>query len=229
MGQALGIITAAVQLGIEAIRVTPTRSMGGFTAQVVLREVHTDELEITDQPVEQGARITDHAYKRPQEVCIECGWSNSPQNIGLMSGLIGAATGTIGGIASILTGNSLDQIRDIYAKLVALQDSREPFDVQTGKREYKNMLIKSLVTTTDKETENSLFVTAILREVIIVKTQVLTIGADQEDQAEPEDTMPPVDEGEKQPNSALNYNHGAAERAGIDASDAPVSSGSAFA
>lgn len=210
MSQALGLVTAAVQLGVEAILVKPKRRIGSFEAHVTMREVHTDEIEITDQPVEQGARISDHAYKLPASLLVECAWSDSPPRVGLIDGLIGAVTGTVDGISSILNGTSLEQVRDIYQKLLALQASREPFDVYTGKRVYTNMLIKSLVVETDRESENVLRVTAQLREVLIAQVQIVTIGAPAEDQEEPENTCPDVDKGQRQLIPATNINLSAA-------------------
>jgi hypothetical protein len=40
---------------------------------VVVSEKHSDTLEITEHPVETGAAISDHAYKRPSEVVMEVG------------------------------------------------------------------------------------------------------------------------------------------------------------
>lgn len=202
----VGVFTAAVQLGVEAVLVKPKRRIGAFEAHVTLREVHHDDLEITDQPVEQGASISDHAYKRPSELTIECAWSDSPPNVGLINGLVGAVTGTIGGVNAIISGNSLDQVRDIYQKLLALQASREPFDVLTGKRNYKNMLIRSLMVETDKESENVLRVTATLREVLIAQVQVLTISAPPQEQAAPQSTQPPAEKGVKQLTDATRIN-----------------------
>lgn len=197
MAGSTGIITAAVQLGVEAILVKPKRSIGPFEAYVTLREAHTDELEITDQPVEEGSLITDHAFKRAAEVVIEAVWSNSPQHVGLPSGLLGAVTGTVAGVNAIVTGNSLDQVRDIYDRLLQLQTSRERFDVYTGKRVYKDMLLKTLVTDSDKQSENILRVTATLRQVIIAQIQVLTISAPADQQADPQSTQAPVNKGLK--------------------------------
>src|SRR6516165_2153430 len=39
------------------------RSVGGIVAQVWISEQERDELHITEHPVEQGAPISDHAYK----------------------------------------------------------------------------------------------------------------------------------------------------------------------
>lgn len=206
----LGVVTAAVQLGVDAILVKPKRAIGPFVAHATVREVHYDDLEITDQPVEQGAVISDHAFKRPSEVLIECVWSDSKPNAGLIPGLVGAVTGTVAGVQSILSGNALDQVRDIYQKLLALQASRIPFDVFTGKRAYSNMLLASLSVETDRESENILRVNARLREVLMAQVQVVTIDAPPDQQAEPASTQPPVDKGFAQLGPAPRFNMSAA-------------------
>lgn len=205
MGQALGLLTMGVQLGVEAIMVKPKRAIGPFVAQVTLRETHTDDLEITEHPVELGAAISDHAYKKPAEVVIECAWSNSPQNPGLINGLLGAISGTLDGLGSILSGSSPDQVRSLYEQLLALQESRVPFDVYTAKRTYQNMLLKTLATTTDRSTENMLSVTATLRQVLIARTQIISVTtAPIEDMAIPQSTAPVLDKGVKQISEGLS-------------------------
>lgn len=134
---------------------SPKRSinsqLGSFHLYVTIEERHHDELVITDHPVEQGAAITDHSYKKPAELTITIGWSNS----------------NLASIASLQFGN---YSRSTYNDLLTLQKSRIPFNISTGKRKYSNMLIQSLSTTTDAKTENSLIVTLNCREVIIVQT-----------------------------------------------------------
>lgn len=208
MTAVLGFVTAALQYGVDSILVKPKRSIGSFTAQVVVEETHVDELEITDHPVEQGATVSDHAWKRPAEVTIIAGWSNSPSVAGLFSGAVAGLQGTIQGVQSIITGNSPSQVRDIYAKLLELQASRIPFDVYTGKRVYQNMLIKSLKTTTSKDTENALIVTAVLRQVIVVTTQNITIPAAAANQSNASATQGTTDSGTRQLVPSTRYDLG---------------------
>jgi hypothetical protein len=126
-------------------------SLGSFSLYVMIEERHHDELVITDHPVEQGAAISDHAYKKPSELTMTIGWTNS----------------SLASIGTLQFGN---YSRSTYQDLLALQKQRIPFDISTGKRKYSNMLIQSLDTTTDAKTENSLIVTLHCREVIIVQT-----------------------------------------------------------
>lgn len=136
----------------QAVYVRPVRSIGGIAMDVTVEETHTDELEITEHPVQQGASVTDHAYKLPAKVSITAGASD-------------CGGGDGGDRRSV----------EAYESLLKLQDEREPFDLVTGKRTYKNMLIKSLTTTTDQKTERVLLVTAELQEVILASVETVAV------------------------------------------------------
>lgn len=203
-----GFVNAALQYGINAILVRPKRSVGPFEMQVVMEEQHTDDLEITDHPVEQGAIISDHAFKRPAEVKIVGGWSDSPSIPDLFRGIAAVPGTTVAGVQSLITGNNVSQGRDIYDKLLKLQSDRTPFDVYTGKRVYKNMLIKSLSTVTDRDTENSLVVTMLLRQIITITTTTLSLPAPLERQADPGSTAQPSNFGSKSLTPTNKYDAG---------------------
>lgn len=49
-----------------------SRSLGGIPIDVVINENHTSEMTITKHPVERGVRISDHAWREPREVELEC-------------------------------------------------------------------------------------------------------------------------------------------------------------
>lgn len=145
------------------------RQIGMLIPSVVISEKHTDTLEITEHPVEkptsQGASgfVSDHAWKRPGEVVIECGFESG----GNLLDLIDTSK------AGITLGLSP---QETYQKLLDLQESRLPIDVITGKRSYKNMLIRSIDVTTDKTTEYVLSCTLTLREVIISSTYKIQVA-----------------------------------------------------
>lgn len=140
-----------------------SRKIGMIVPSVVISEKHTDMLEITEHPVEVGAAVADHAYKKPSEVVMEVGF---------------AGGGALLDFASNLTATSLLGLspQQTYQELLDLQESRIPFDVVTGKRLYSNMLIRALEVTTDKTTENVLSAVLTLREVIISRTQQITVA-----------------------------------------------------
>ncbi|HAZ7556112.1 TPA: terminase small subunit [Escherichia coli] len=140
-----------------------SRKIGMIVPSVVISEKHTDMLEITEHPVEVGAAVADHAYKKPSEVVMEVGF---------------AGGGALLDFASNLTATSLLGLspQQTYQELLDLQESRIPFDVVTGKRLYSNMLIRALEVTTDKTTENVLSAVLTLREVLISRTQQITVA-----------------------------------------------------
>lgn len=113
--------------------------------------------------IEVGAAVADHAYKKPSEVVMEVGF---------------AGGGALLDFASNLTATSLLGLspQQTYQELLDLQESRIPFDVVTGKRLYSNMLIRALEVTTDKTTENVLSAVLTLREVLISRTQQITVA-----------------------------------------------------
>lgn len=158
---------------------SPKRSIGSFHAYVTLEEQHHDELVITDHPVEQGASISDHAYKKQAEVTLMIGWSNSSLNA----------------VTSLQFGNYSSYA---YQQLLALQAQRIPFDVSTGKRKYHNMLIQAISVRTDERTENSTIATVHCREVIIVQTTTTTLQP-AANQSNPQKTAATANTGTKTP------------------------------
>lgn len=126
--------------------IVPRRSIGPFNATLTIEEIATDELEITQHPVQQGAAITDHAYLKPATVNVKIVFSDEDA-----------------------------PLAETYQKMRQLQASREPFDVVTGKRSYKNMLFKSLGQTNDLRTEFVLSVNATLQEVFITALEVVSV------------------------------------------------------
>ena len=147
-----------------------SRKIGLIIPDVVVSEKHQDALEITEHPVEIGAPVSDHSYKRPAEVTMEMGFSGGGSLLDF------ADTSAIG--ISLSTSP-----KDIYQQILDLQASRVPFDVTTGKRQYSNMLIRAIDVTTDRTSENVLMCVLTLREVIISQTQSISVAdkADMQD------------------------------------------------
>lgn len=149
--------------------IAPRRALGSFTAMVTLEEIASDDVEITQHPVQQGASIADHAFVKPSSITIK-----------FVAGIDGVP------------------LEETYAKLRAMQTLREPFDVITGKRQYKNMLFKSLAQTTDRLTEHVLSITAQLQEVLIVPVEITNVPA-RDKQKDPGKTGSTQQAGTKKP------------------------------
>lgn len=134
------------------VMILPSWSIGTIFPDVMIEEVGRHELEITHHPVEHGAPIADHAYKRPIEVSMRVGWSNA--------------------------GHSPTWIDDVFSALRSLQDALAPFSVFTPRAMYERMLFASLILTVNEQSsDNSLMVQALFRRIIIVGTQAIQATA----------------------------------------------------
>lgn len=133
------------------------RSMGGLVFDAVFEETHESELEVTDNPVETGVVVSDHAYMKPLRFTLSAGVSDTPLRVP----------------ADDPFQSDAGRSKRAYEVLTELQARAEPFDVQTGLKLYKNMVCCSVRTSQDKDTSGALVFTAEIREVIIVYTQVV--------------------------------------------------------
>lgn len=142
----------------EQQQVAIIRSMGGLVFDAVFEETHQADLEVTDNPVETGVVVSDHAYMKPLSVTLCCGVSDIVLN----------QINTTDAFAS-----DASRSKKAFELLTELQKKAEPFDLQTGLKLYKNMICTSIRTSQDKDTANALVFEATLREVLIVYTQAV--------------------------------------------------------
>jgi len=158
----LGALTfSAAQIALmNRATIRAPRQFGGMVPAVVVKERHTDRLEVTSHPVERGAQIADHAIQQPAEVTLEVGWSSSPPAEGL----------------TLLPQPASSTMEEIYQQLLRLQSQRVLCDVQTGKRFYKGMLLVEISVTTEKETEAVLMATCLFRQLILATTVTLSLA-----------------------------------------------------
>jgi hypothetical protein len=206
----LGVVAAGGLLYSASILIKPRRGFSAegspdIVAQVTIEEQHQDDVQITDHPVEQGANITDHAFELPATLTVRYGWSDSPSANNLLGAATNSVAGTKAAVQSLVTGNQVGQSRDIYEKLLKLKKSRVPFTVYTGKRKYKDMLIRSISVVTDHDHEHSFIATVGLRQVLLATVSVSSVSAPSANQANPQLTAAPVDSGTKQLNDGTGY------------------------
>lgn len=147
---------------LDAMVLGFTRSIGDSKGQaiipnVVVSELHVDDVTATRHPVDIGANISDHAYREPATLVCEFAWSDSSM---LLNSMIDG---------SLFRG--LRSSNDVYEKLLALKDQLQLLTVTTGKRTYKNMLIVQLKTTTTEDTENCLKMEITFQEVLTVSAK----------------------------------------------------------
>jgi hypothetical protein len=122
------------------------RAIYDIVPHISTQEVHRDELQITQHPVETGTPVTDHAFPQPYTVEMHVCWSDS-------------------------TAQTSGYVQAVYKALLAVQLSRQPITIATGKRLYSSMLIKSVMVNTDVENEYALSVVVLVQQIVITNTQ----------------------------------------------------------
>lgn len=193
---------------LDVITVVSKR-IGDVPFAVAIEETYTDELQITSHPVETGTNMADHAFKEQPEVILKCGWSNADYAALLAFAKAGAdsfhtiAAAGFKSFGSTLASEaksfgqgavakfdpfgamtSSNYIDAVYSRLLKLQASRQLFDIVTSRRKYQNVLLRSLVVKNDPKTSASLMLTAVCRQIHVVKTKATTLPP-RDDQGDP--------------------------------------------
>lgn len=141
---------------------------GGIVVDAAVGEEHKTSCDITENPVEDGAKITDHVQIKPAELSIDGVISDSPLGTPFVQNFQNAKAAVL----SRLSGTS--RSIDAYQKLVELQKKREPFTVVTSLKQYKNMILTELSVPRNAQLGNSVQFKATMREIRIVKSKSAT-------------------------------------------------------
>lgn len=175
--------------------------LGGIAVECWLAEEHTRELEVTENPVEIGAPIVDHAFVKPQMLVVEFGVSNTPL------GMINDAFG----------GRGTDRIGFARDLLFELQSTRTLLLIETlTGGDYPRMLLQKITWRTDKKTVHAVRFSLTLKELLLTataQTQYTPLPAEAKTKKQ---TDPAKKKGEK-PAKALDGKSSSDDKAKADA------------
>lgn len=135
-------------------------NIGGYFFDGFITVTHNKQLEITQNPVETGASIVDHAYVKPTTVTMKIIVSDAH--------------------ASLVEG----QFSDSWSRAVSawnvlkqLQEDRIPVSVLTKLDLYENMLIQNLQATDEANTYTTLSADVTLQEIPIARVRTVKISS----------------------------------------------------
>lgn len=189
-----------------------TRSIGEFELDAVTVEGHESNMRLTENPVESGADIADHAILEPKEITVTgvmVGYeppqhfknmlsndlsfmdeypmpmeirASARQAEAMYNQIVGQAQDIKAQVGKVLapwypeaagmandSSPSLDRVGKAYEDLLSIQKKGEPITVQTGIKQYENMLIISIGVT--QQYDGSAEFSLTLREIFIVESQ----------------------------------------------------------
>lgn len=183
-------------MAFENLFIRVKRSLGGIQLDSVIEESHDNTVQLTQNPVEDGVDISDHAIVRPKKVRLKAIVTDSPLGAAAFTQIIDSITSLFGSS----TESNITRSQQAYKLLVLLMENREPIVVTTRLVVYDNMVITSIKVTQDKDTSRAVFLDIGLEQVIITESQIIAVPSQnlQEGQTR-EQASPVVDAGRKEP------------------------------
>ena len=140
-------------------------TIGMIQIDATVQETHVTTAEVTENPVEDGASVVDHVQLRPVEITIEGVISDTPLGLPILQNIV-----AVGRTVATIFGKQRRSV-DAYNALLKLQKERKPFTVTTGLKVYPNMILTELSVPRTSQTSRAIHFTAVMREVVIVKSQ----------------------------------------------------------
>lgn len=163
--------------------------LGDLVADVWVDERHRREMEATQNPVEFGSPITDHAFVKARKLSVTFAVSNTP-------------------LVDNDTFSDSDRVEEAREKLYQLQDNRTLLTVKTiTGGEYNNCLLTGIGWSTDSSNPHAVQFDLDLEEIIIVTTEQTEYQALPPDPSTQKKTKPTKKRGEK-PKKALKTKTG---------------------
>lgn len=141
----------------------PLIEIDGYKFDASFSESHVREADLTEFPVENGSPITDHRRRRPLEVSIEFGVSDTPIGEALAAR---AAPFEEGGL-----GQNILPSEEALVFLERLDEDGRSVLLSTKLRVYEDMVLTSLDIAVNPDNDGALEGTAVFRQVTIIENR----------------------------------------------------------
>lgn len=183
-------------MSFESLFIGSQKSIGGIYLDAVLTETHNNTVRTTTNPVELGADITDHAIIEPKKITITAQVSDTPLGLAAFGEIVDSITGFFGSS----TEQNITRSVAAYNAIVDLMEKREPIEVQTKLKLYRDMLVTELSTSQDKDTSRVALMTINLTEVLIAESEIVKLDPDQLEDSIRNQASSASEEGRQEPN-----------------------------
>lgn len=150
---------------------TNKSSIGGIALDAVLSESHESVVTLTENEIEMGAAISDHAIIEPMRLEMIAYVTDTPFVLPTLGSIIDSVTGIFGSSNE----SNLTRTSSTFNDLLRLQQRREALDVQTRLFLYTDMILVSLTIVQDKATSKMLALNLKFQEARVVESQIVQI------------------------------------------------------
>jgi hypothetical protein len=151
------------------------RTLKTLSLDAVIVEGYESSVTATDNPVEFGVEMTDHAIINPRVYRMEAAVTNTPLGSQAVTQLQNSASS----LFTEASNDSRTRAEEAFYLLEEMRIARELITVKTGLADYPNMLLLSIKVNQDKTTSQVLFFEAVIREVFIPVSETSVITKDQ--------------------------------------------------
>lgn len=158
-------------------------TIGGVAFDGIMKTDHTQEIKLTQYPVQTGAVMTDHAVVLPAvldiEICVSDANPNNALTVKSGNGFIDAAADFV--VKRFLTNGNVisgtDRAVSAWALLKIMAATRAPITVVTRLGTYQNMVITKLNAPDDVQTLYALRASIHLEEVQVASVSEVAVSA----------------------------------------------------
>lgn len=166
---------------INPLNTNESASGTNVNADVIFNYNYSANIQLTENPVENGILVNDHRVIKPKIVKIEVGINNI---IGIVDTLLNADKASLIQASKLLIfGNRFDAASRSVGKYIDFLNAMyngNPFDLVTPQGVFKNMLITSIESTNDADTISVFKGTITYQELItfdVVTSRTKKLGA----------------------------------------------------
>lgn len=161
-----------------------------LTIDATIRSEHTARATLTRRELEKGAQINDHLVTSPESVVIEGVISETP--LDFLSSILSAGVGAAASLASqaglgaaaatgLLGGSLMGAVNgsrtvNSFELMTQLQKKRIKFDLVTGLKNYKDMILTSVVANRSASIGKAIQFTATIEQVVFVTSALIKLG-----------------------------------------------------
>jgi len=172
MGVVKGILLARNAQGLlESLFFKPNRRIAGVDVDVIFDYSYTANVNITENPVENGVLVNDHRIIRPRQIVMNVGTSNIVTTTSLISNP--SKDALLQAAKVLIFGNQFDsksRIAATYQLFESAMMNGEVFDLETPFGTFKNMLIHTINSKQDSESISTFEGSLTMRELITYET-----------------------------------------------------------
>lgn len=128
-----------------------------YVFDAILKLDHTSGRKVTDNPVQNGANISDHSYQMPSTLTIDVGMSDSMDSYRL------SQWGSNSGLSSPTKSVKA------YQQILKWQQSGDPLTIDTRLGTYTNMVVETVSAPDDYTTKHGLKCMVSFKQIIVAE------------------------------------------------------------